>query len=76
MYLGSRDPIYHNWHRWLTASDELLEANITTTAERLASSVPIYRMVWAPGPRSLLKRVPALARAHPVLSAHRLFENE
>lgn len=76
MYLGSRDPIYHNWHRWLTAGDELIERNIVANAAELYERAPVYRMVWAPGPRSLLKRVPALARAHPVLRAHRLYEPE
>lgn len=72
MYLGSRDPIYHNWHRWLTADDALLDGNVARVAQRLFETVEIHRMVWAPGPRSLLKRVPALARAHEVLRAHRL----
>jgi hypothetical protein len=72
MYLGSRDPIYHNWHRWLTVDDQTIEANINIVASSLCRTADLWRLSWAPGPRSLLKRVPVLAKAHPILGPRHL----
>jgi hypothetical protein len=67
--LGSRDPIYHNWHRWFVCDETRLDANITVIAECLLASAPVVEVGWAPSIVSLLKRVAPLAAAHPGLSA-------
>lgn len=76
VYLGSRDPIYHNWHRYLVASDERIDGNIAKVSDLLFEQTEVYEMWWAPSAASLMKRVPEFARAHPhlrrILSARRV----
>lgn len=67
VYLGSRDPIYHNWHRYLVASDERIDGNIANISKLLFEQTEVYEMWWAPSATSLMKCVPELARAHPHL---------
>lgn len=64
MYLGSRDPIYHNWHRYIVCDDETIERNIRAAADRLLGTAAVYTLTWAPSAVSLMKRVPTLARVH------------
>jgi hypothetical protein len=64
VYLGSRDPIYHNWHRYVVADEELIERNIEVTSARLLRACPVTVLTWAPSATSLLKRIPELGRAH------------
>ncbi|ABD89404.1 hypothetical protein [Rhodopseudomonas palustris] len=64
VYLGSRDPIYHNWHQYVTCSDCKINANIITIARALLQSADVYVMTWAPSAISLLKRIPRFARLH------------
>lgn len=64
VYLGSRDPIYHNWHRYVVCSEDQIDANIDAMAELLLASADVRVMTWAPSAESLMKRVPALARQH------------
>ncbi len=68
VYLGSRDPIYHNWLEYRRISDDLIEANIRQIAETLYAKVPAYVMTWAPSAVSLMKRIPFLAGVHKGLS--------
>jgi hypothetical protein len=64
MYLGSRDPIYHDWHRYIQVTDADIDKNIEAIARRLIESCPVTVMTWAPSAESLMKRVPALGQAH------------
>ncbi|WP_421934783.1 hypothetical protein [Phenylobacterium sp.] len=67
-YLGSRDPIYPNWHGYFTSSDMEIDRNISRIAALAFSRCQALEMVWAPGPESLLKRVWPLGEAHATLS--------
>jgi hypothetical protein len=67
VYLGSRDPIYHNWHRFIVSSDEEIEANIRRVSGLLFERAETYVVTWAPSIVSLMKTVPTLARAHRAL---------
>lgn len=62
--LGSRDPIYHNWHGYVVADEAAIERNIDLLTARLLASVPVTVMTWAPSAASLFKRIPELGRAH------------
>lgn len=64
VYLGSRDPIYHNWHRWLIASDDKIEANIVAVAKELYAKASIYELTWGPSVVSLLRRTEPLGSWH------------
>jgi len=64
VYLGSRDPIYHNWHQYVTCADNSINANIEKIARALLQSADVHVMTWAPSASSLLKRIPRLARLH------------
>jgi hypothetical protein len=64
VYLGSRDPIYHDWHGYVAVDDEAVDRNIEEMSRRLLRSCPVTVMTWAPGPTSVLKRIPDLGRAH------------
>lgn len=68
VYLGSRDPIYHNWHGYIEVLDDVIEQNIQQMARRLFSCCNVHMMTWAPSAVSLLKRVDALGRVHKDLS--------
>lgn len=67
VYLGSRDPIYHNWHGYVTCDDAAIDRNMERVGAALFAQTPVYEMVWAPSAVSLLKRVPELGRAHKTL---------
>jgi hypothetical protein len=67
VYLGSRDPIYHNWHGFITCDDNSIEANIDAVAARLFAATETYVLTWAPSVTSLMKTVPTLAQAHRTL---------
>lgn len=69
VYLGSRDPIYHNWHRYLVCDDATIERNIQRAAARLLDQAAVYTLTWAPSAVSFMKRIPLLARAHKHLGA-------
>jgi hypothetical protein len=64
VYLGSRDPIYHNWHGYVTADEQTIEKNIDRVAQLLVATAPLSLMTWAPSAESLFKTLPELARAH------------
>lgn len=68
VYLGSRDPIYHNWHRYVVAADTLIDRNIEAMSTRLLRTCPVTVLTWAPSAASLLKRIPELGHAHKHLS--------
>ncbi|UXY15801.1 hypothetical protein N8I74_01935 [Chitiniphilus purpureus] len=68
VYLGSRDPIYHNWHQYLEVDDATIDRNIQMIAEALYASSEVYVLTWAPSAVSLMKRVPLLALSHKALS--------
>jgi hypothetical protein len=63
-YLGSRDPIYHNWHGYTFCDNETIDANIVRTAHALFKSVDVRVLTWGPSSVSLLNRVGRLAQAH------------
>lgn len=67
VYLGSRDPIYHNWHGFFTCGDDAIDRNMERVGAALFRQTPVYELVWAPSAVSLLKRVPELERAHRTL---------
>jgi hypothetical protein len=63
VYLGSRDPLYPNWHGFWSVDDRGIDESIATFAERIANSgIRVYQMDWAPGPEALLRRVDELDR--------------
>ena len=64
MYLGSRDPIYHNWHGFIEVDDAAIEENVARVADLLAASCDIRCMTWAPSAESMLSTLPALAPFH------------
>jgi hypothetical protein len=64
VYLGSRDPIYHNWHKYVICVDEDINKNIERFARALLQSADVHVMTWAPSASSLLKQIPRLARLH------------
>lgn len=66
VYLGSRDPIYHNWHRWVVSGAEKIDLNIEAVAGDLYSRTPVYQVTWAPSVVSLLRKI------EPVSAWHRL----
>ncbi|MBW4579571.1 MAG: hypothetical protein KME42_08375 [Tildeniella nuda ZEHNDER 1965/U140] len=67
VYLGSRDPIYHDWHGYLPTGNELIDQNIDAVACNLLDQCEFFEMWWAPSASSLMKRIPSLAAAHPYL---------
>jgi hypothetical protein len=64
VYLGTRDPIYHDWHGYIRVSDTDIDRNVESVARRLMEACPVSVMTWAPSATSLLKRVPPLGRTH------------
>lgn len=66
-YLGSRDPIYHDWLDFFAVDPLAIDANLERVARRMLERELVHEMTWAPSPTSLLKRVPVLSRAHPHL---------
>jgi hypothetical protein len=59
--LGSRDPLYPNWHGLLKINDDKIETNLTLAARALSiGRTPVWEMCWAPGPETLLRRVASL----------------
>jgi hypothetical protein len=64
VYLGSRDPIYHNWHCYFNCTDDIIENNIKAKAKKLLSTVQVIEMNWAPSAESLFKRITPLSQAH------------
>lgn len=69
VYLGSRDPIYHNWTRYFIVENDEIEQNIRAMASRLLAGTSCWTMTWAPSAESLMKRLPILARSHKTLSS-------
>lgn len=67
VYLGSRDPIYHNWHELFVCSNENVNTLISQWAARLLNTTPVYSMTWAPSAVSMLKGIPRVARVHKFL---------
>ncbi len=67
-YLGSRDPIYHNWHGFIEVADSTIDKNIQQMARHLFTCCDVLTMTWAPSAVSLLKRVLPLGRVHKDLS--------
>ncbi|HLL46751.1 MAG TPA: hypothetical protein VK399_08570 [Longimicrobiaceae bacterium] len=67
VYLGSRDPIYHNWHGYFTCDDAAIDRNMERVGTALFAQTPVYEVIWGPSAVSLLKRVPQLERAHKTL---------
>jgi hypothetical protein len=68
VYLGSRDPIYHNWHGYIEVADSTIDQNIQQMARRLFACCDVHTLTWAPSAVSLLKRVAPLGRVHKDLS--------
>lgn len=64
VYLGSRDPIYHNWHRWSFTSEDAIENNIAAIAAELLEDSPVHQITWAPSVVSLLRRIDPVAPLH------------
>lgn len=64
VYLGSRDPIYHNWHRYISCGDDKIDDNIAKLAVSLVSSAQVVELTWAPSAESLMRRLPIIARRH------------
>lgn len=64
IYLGSRDPIYHNWHEFVVCSDSEIDSNLEVFAKSMLEKTDVYVMTWAPSMTSLLKRIPKFARQH------------
>jgi len=64
VYLGSRDPIYHDWHGYVPVDDELIRGNLERIGELLVRICPVTVLTWAPSATSLLKRIPELGSAH------------
>lgn len=64
VYLGSRDPIYHNWHGYFRIEDATIEGNLANVALTLFTGAPVVTMTWAPSAESLMKSVPLLGRQH------------
>jgi hypothetical protein len=64
VYLGSRDPIYHNWHDFIDVPSTRIDETIAGVAASLVATVPCYELVWAPSAVSLLNRVDAIASSH------------
>jgi hypothetical protein len=62
--LGSRDPLYPNWHGFVDVTPETIDANLSAVADGLlAAGVEAHSMTWAPGPITLLRRVGVLEPA-------------
>jgi hypothetical protein len=68
VYLGSHDPIYHNWHGYIEVADSTIDHNIQQMARRLFACCDVHMMTWAPSAVSLLKRLASLGRVHKDLS--------
>ncbi len=64
VYLGSRDPIYHNWHGYFRIDDAAIERNLANVAHALFGGADVIAMTWAPSAESLMKSVPLLGRQH------------
>ena len=64
VYLGSRDPIYHNWHGYFRIDDAAIERNLANVAQALFRGAQVVAMTWAPSAESLMKSVPLLGRQH------------
>ncbi|MDR2045565.1 MAG: hypothetical protein LBP77_00995 [Rickettsiales bacterium] len=58
IYLGSRDPLYPNWHKFHEISDAQISANIQNVSRFIVNNgIKVYQMDWAPGPEQLLKQL-------------------
>lgn len=64
MYLGSRDPIYHNWHGFINVTKSEIDRNICQMADQLSSKCVVRYFTWAPSAESLLSTVPLLGQNH------------
>ncbi|MET8679642.1 hypothetical protein ABZW18_19225 [Streptomyces sp. NPDC004647] len=58
--LGSRDPLYPNWHGYREVPEEQLDRTVDRVARRITDRLPVYQMDWAPGPDQLLRHVDLL----------------
>jgi hypothetical protein len=61
--LGSRDPIYLNWHGFVTCDAATIDGSLRAWAAWL-STRETYRLTWAPSAVSLMKRVRRVGRLH------------
>jgi len=60
-YLGSRDPLYPNWHSFWAVDDEQINDNIAYFVDHILNNgLKFYQMNWAPGPEALLRRVESM----------------
>lgn len=58
--LGSRDPLYPNWHGFWTASEDEIERQIEELSDWITEALPVHQLDWAPGPDQLLRHVDLL----------------
>lgn len=58
--LGSRDPLYPNWHGFRTVDSAAIAKNIARFAHCIASEHRVSRLDWWPGPDQLLRHVDLL----------------
>lgn len=64
VYLGSRDPLYPNWHRYWEVDEQAIDRSIEGIVDHLCDSphVALYELNWAPSLDRLLRNVPLLDR--------------
>lgn len=61
VYLGSRDSLYPNWHKFWEVSEDDIERNIDSFVAAVSKcEIEVYQMDWSPGPETLLRRVNVL----------------
>jgi hypothetical protein len=63
VYLGSRDPIYHNWHKFYEVGPPQIETILGCVAENLAETAQCFEMVWAPSAISIMSHVDSFVRS-------------
>ncbi|WP_416959406.1 hypothetical protein [Streptomyces sp. Agncl-13] len=61
--LGSRDPLYPNWHGYQQVSEEQVERSVERFSQLIADRLPVHQLDWAPGPDQLLRHVEQLDAA-------------
>lgn len=62
VYLGSRDPLYPNWHGYWEVDEQAIDRSIDGIVDHLCNSphVALYELNWAPSLDRLLRSAPLL----------------
>lgn len=64
VYLGSRDPIYHNWHKFIVCNHDKIKSNIKSMAKLILDKTNVLVLNWGPSAESLFRSIPLFDQIH------------